>query len=184
MDLFRVFAWDGTASGRADGGPLSVARHLQGTGRHDAPLKYGAWYCSQHAVSAVAESMQFWRGRQIQDADFHSPTGLTSALVSFTIPDDVSIVDLDDASALVTRGLRPSQVATRRRTVTQRIAQSIFDDGAIGLLWWSTLEAEWTNVTLFHERAVPMVSAVNPPVRLSTKLPEVQQAAEQLGIAI
>ena len=71
-----------------------------------------------------------------------------------------------------------------RRAVTQGIAGSIFDEGAGGLLWWSTLEAEWTNVTLFYERALPHVSMMAPPRRLTIRLGEVQQAAHMLGFQI
>jgi hypothetical protein len=68
--------------------------------------------------------------------------------------------------------------------VTQRVAVSIFDEGAGGLLWWSTLEAKWANVTLFYERALPYVSLMGPPRRLAIRLREVQQAADLLGIEI
>ena len=68
--------------------------------------------------------------------------------------------------------------------MTQRIAGSIFDEGAGGLLWWSTLEAEWTNLTLFYERALRYVSMMAPPRRLALRLGEVQQAADLLGIQI
>ena len=53
------------------------------------------------------------------------------------------------------RGLRPSQVATNRRAVTQPDAARLFDahPDAAGLRWWSTLEASWINVTLFDRAA-------------------------------
>lgn len=184
MEFFRVFDWDGASLRRAEGGPLFVARHRQGAGRHDAPALYGAWYCSRTAVSAVAESIQYLRGHVLSDEDFHRAGGFTKALVGFSLDDDLPLVDLDEPSQLVSRGIRPSQVATMRRSVTQRIAAAIFEEGAGGLLWWSTLEAEWTNVMLFYERALPAVSIAAPPRRLSTRLTEVQQAAQQLGIRI
>ena len=76
------------------------------------------------------------------------------------------------------------QVATGRRPVTQRIAASIFDEGVAGFLWGSTLEASWTNVTLFYERAPPHLSIVSPPQRLSVRLPEVREAADRIGVRI
>lgn len=184
MELFRVFDWDGASTGRSPGGPLFVARARQGAGRHDAPGKYGAWYCSRSAVSAVAESIQFLRGHALKDTDFLRAGGARKALVGLRLEDALSLVDLDDPSQLAARQVRPSQVATMRRTVTQRIAGSIFDEGAGGLLWWSTLEAEWTNVTLFYDRALPYVSMMALPRRLAIRLGEVQQAAELLGIQI
>ncbi|MGH9256506.1 MAG: RES family NAD+ phosphorylase [Vicinamibacterales bacterium] len=184
MEIFRVFDWDGTSRGRSPGGPLFVPRLRQGAGRHDAPEKYGAWYGSRSAVSAVAESIQFLRGHALADSDFQRAGGANKALVGLWLDDALRLVDLDDPSQLAARHLRPSQVATLRRTVTQRIAVSMFDEGAGGLSWWSILEAEWTNMTLFYERALPYVSVMGPPRRLAIRLPEVQQAAELLGIQL
>jgi hypothetical protein len=73
--------------------------------------------------------------------------------VELRLDETVSLVNLDDPSQLASRQLRPSQVATLRRAVSQRMSASTFDEGAAGLLWWSTLDAEWTNATLFHSGA-------------------------------
>jgi hypothetical protein len=182
MELFRVFDWDGFSLGRRDGGPLHVARARQGAGRHDSPAVYGAWYCSREAVSAVAESIQYLRGHVLSDDDFRRAAGRAKALVALRVDPALALVDLDDPPELATRRLRPSRVATMRRPVTQQVAASIFKEGAGGLMWWSVLEAEWANVTLFHERALPHVSIAVPPRGLSTAMPEVQQAAAFLGI--
>jgi hypothetical protein len=179
-----VFTWNGSAMGAARGGPLFVPREQQGAGRHDAPEKYGAWYCSRDAVSAVAESMAFARGRSLHDGDFVTARGTVRAVVGLQIEDGISVLDLDDPQILVERRLRPSQVATRQRPITQRIATALFDEGATGFLWWSTLDAAWVNATLFHERALPYVSIATRPRRLSTRLPEVQEAAERIGISL
>ena len=182
MRLFRVFDWNESALGRTAGGPLWVARARQGSGRHDAPARYGAWYCSRDAVSAIAECIQYLRGHVLADADFVRAGGATKAIVGLWVDDAIDVVNLDDSSQLLRRHLRPSQVATMRRSMTQTIAASVFDEGAAGLEWWSTLEAEWSNVTLFHERALPHVAVESPPRRLSVRLPEVQQAAQHLGV--
>jgi len=182
MELFRVFDWDGSSLSRREGGPLHVARARQGAGRHDAPAMYGAWYCSREPVSAVAESIQYLRGQALTDADFLRVGGTAKALVTLRADAALTLVDLDDPSELASRRLRPSRVATMRRQTTQRIAASIFEEGATGLLWWSTLEAEWANVTLFHERALPHVSIAAPPRKLSLAMAEVRQAAAFLGI--
>lgn len=184
MNLFRVFDWDGASLGRAAGGPLWVARARQGSGRHDAPSKYGAWYCSRDAVSAIAECIQYLRGSRLEDDDFERATGTAKAIVALHVGDALDLIDLDDPSELVRRRLRPSRVATPQRPVTQRIAAAIFDEGAAGLHWWSALNADWRNVTLFYERAAPHVRLAAPPVRLSVQLPEVRSAAEHLGVNI
>jgi RES domain-containing protein len=182
MDLFRVFDWDGSSLGRREGGPLHVARARQGAGRHDAPALYGAWHCSREPVSAVAESLQYLRGHVLTDDDFLRAGGSTKALVTLRVDAALELVDLDDPSELAARRLRPSRVATLRRPVTQRVAASIFEEGAGGLLWWSTLETEWANVTLFHERALRHVSIAGKLRTLSTGMSEVRQAAAFLGI--
>ena len=168
-----------------DGGPLFVSRVGQGKGRHDAPDRYGAWYCSRHRASAVAETIRFARGTVLEDLDFARPDGAVRALVELSLDDEaLGLLDLDDPLELAARRLRPSQVATGQRTVTQQIARDIFDEGAAGFLWWSTLDGGWTNVTLFHERALPHVSIVARPRKLSIRLPEVQEAANRIGVRI
>ena len=94
------------------------------------------------------------------------------------------MIDLDDPEQLVRRALRPSLVATRRRSDTQPIALSVFQEGASGLGWWSTLEAAWPNVTLFAERAVPSLRPVGPSELLTVDHPSVRTAAELLGVSI
>ena len=182
MELYRVFEWDGTSLGRSDGGPLHIPRATQGLGRHDNPSQFGAWYCSRDGVSAVAESLQRFRGQSIADDDFVRPNGRIKALVGFDLDDDISLVDLDDPAELSARDLRPSLVATLNRVTTQRIAASLFREGAAGFSWWSTLEAAWTNVTLFYERALPHVRITAPPRRLSTRDAQVREAAARLEV--
>ena len=52
--------------------------------------------------------------------------------------------------------LRPSQVATRQRLVTQPQARELHDKhpDTAGLRWWSSYEALWANVTLFDRAAL------------------------------
>ena len=184
MLLFRVIHWDGHSTGRTGAGPLFVPRHHQGAGRHDAPELYGAWYGSLDPVAAVAERLQPFRGQTVEDADFRRLGNLTLALVALRLDASVDLVDLDDPRELVQRKWRPSLIATRRRPVTQQQARQLFHEGAVGFTWWSTLSADWTNVTLFHERALPSIAVATPPTPLSTALPQVQQAATAVGVQL
>jgi len=59
-----------------------------------------------------------------------------------------------------------------------------FDDGREGIAWWSTIEAGWSNVTLFGERAVPRLRVGGRPDPLSTRHPLVRAAAERFGIGL
>jgi len=184
VELYRVFEWDGTSLGRRDGGPLFVARTIQGRSRHDNPSQFGAWYCSRDPVSATAELLQRFRGQGVDDDVFVRPSGRMKALVGFDLDDDISLVDLDDPTELSARDLRPSHVATLNRATTQRIAASLYRRGATGFSWWSTLEAAWTNVTLFYERALPHVRVATPPRCLSTRDPQVREAAARLEVEL
>ena len=140
--------------------------------------------CSHTAVSAIAETIRPLRGQTLDDRYFTRHRVLTRAIVQLEIADGLRVVDLDNPEELMTRRIRPSQVATRNREITQGIALRIFSEGATGMSWWSTLEAEWTNVTLFYERALPHATVVGAPRRLSTRFEDVRLAAERLGITI
>lgn len=183
--LYRVFRATPGAGATDRGGPLYVPRDRQGAGRHDDPSRYGAWYAARTPEAAVAEVIQAFRGRDLVDADLALAGG---AHQSLAIVDDAAIgelIDLDDPAVLTRQGWRPSRVASRDRSVTQPMAVRAFDDGALGLSWWSTLDAAWTNVTLFAERtiATTAVSVVSTE-RLSVRHPAVQSAAAHLGIPI
>ena len=80
--------------------------------------------------------------------------------------------------------IRPSQVATRDRSSTQRIAVRIFESGGPGLSWWSAIEASWPNVTLFAERSVDRLVVAGDPEVLSVDHPIVTAAAGFLGITL
>ena len=78
--------------------------------------------------------------------------------------------------------LRPSQVATRDRTVTQAQALALHDrhTEAAGLRWWSTFEAQWINVTLFDRAASRL--RVREVRALTLEDPTVMQAADFFGL--
>jgi len=182
--LYRVFPWDESSTGRTAAGPLHVPRERQGSGRHDAPASYGALYCSRQAVSAVSEAIQFFRGHSLGAPDLRRPGGRVSALATLELAEGLALVDLDDPQSLLTRGLRPSRVATGERDVSQAIARRVYAEGAAGLSWWSTIEASWTNLTLFDERCHRALTVADRPVPLTTKTPELLAAAERLGIVV
>lgn len=181
--LFRVFPFRAGASPYEEGGALHVPRDRQGAGRHDNPAHYGALYGSREPESAVAERLQELRGREIADRDLRRRDGMRYALAALE-ERLVDLVDLDDPRELVRRDLRPSAVATRERARTQRIALAAFEDGHPGLSWWSTLEASWTNVTLFAEVAAPALTPRGQPEVLTVRHPALRAAAEALGVRL
>jgi len=167
-----------------DGGPLFVPRSLQGSSRHDNPGSYGALYASRWAESAVAERIQPFRGRELTAAHLRRADGRRYALASIDDAGLEGVIDLDDPMELARRGLRPSNVATRNRVLTQPVALAIFEEGSYGFAWWSTLEAMWINVTLFAERAVTELRLGAAPELLSLDHPVVTEAARLVGVRI
>ena len=184
--LYRVFrALEGVPVD-ARGGPLYVPRERQGAGRHDSPTRFGAFYAARTPEAAVAESIQVFRGRDLTDEDLEYADG--SRLTLATLDDTAlgELLDLDDPAVLVHEAWRPSGVAGRDRSVTQGMAVRAFDAGALGLSWWSTLDAAWTNVTLFAERTLEtdMVTVEGVPEKLTTKHLAVVAAAAHLVIPV
>lgn len=182
--LYRVFPLLPGAGLSEDGGPLFVPRGLQGSSRHDNPGSYGALYASRWAESAVAERIQPFRGRELTAAHLRRADGRPYALASIDDARLDGVIDLDDPRELARRRLRPSGVATRNRTVTQPVALAIFEEGPLGFAWWSTLEAEWINVTLFAERAIPQLHVAGSPEVLSLDHPVVLAAAQAVGVKV
>jgi hypothetical protein len=158
-------------------------RTLQGSGRHDAPERYGCLYVSEEAVSAVVERLAPFAGTDLASPDLLRGEVLL-ALASISLPDEGLVLDLDEARVLSEEGLRPSVVATRERARTRADAEALFDrhPGAAGLRWWSTFESRWANVTLF-DRAAGLLG-VEDVQRLTVGDPVVGEAARFLGLEV
>jgi hypothetical protein len=182
--IYRVFPFQPGVPASEPGGPLHVPRQRQGAGRHDNPESYGALYVSRSEVSAIAERIQMFRGRILDDADLTFAGGARYAMATFDDRALERLIDLDDPGELSRRRLRPSRMATRDRTVTRAIAHRMYTEGATGFLWWSTLEASWPNVTLFAERARLQLVLLEDPEPLSVGHPLVRAAAAAIGVGI
>lgn len=183
MILFRCLAWDKAASPGARGGPLWFPRMLQGNGRHDNPELYGCLYVSVEPVSAVAEQLQRLAGTSLEEPDLIR-RGLPLALAAIDFDESGALVDLDDPAVLVGEGLRPSRIATNDRSLTQAGAGEIHarHTQAVGIRWWSTIEALWPNVTLF-DRAEELLTVDDVhPLELGDGI--VIEAADYLGLPI
>jgi RES domain len=182
--LYRVFPFRPAVGLIEEGGALHVPRERQGAGRHDNPDHYGALYVSRTALSAVAERIQGFRGRELGAEDLVRADGRRLALAWIDDGELDDLIDLDDPEELARRGVRPSGVATRARAITQPMALAIHREGHSGLAWWSTLEASWENVTLFAERATPLLRVGTPPEPLTVRSEAVRDAAAALGISL
>jgi hypothetical protein len=182
--VYRVFPREERSAPDEPGGPLFWPRGLQGDGRHDNPDLYTCTYASEIATSPVAEALAPFRGSGDLLPEMLERGGRPLALAALALPDGAPLFDLDDPRALARERLRPSEVATRERTLTQAQAARLFEShvDAAGLRWWSTLESLWINVTLF-ERATPLL-ALEDVEPLSLEREPVREAAAALGLAM
>lgn len=183
MIVWRVLPVDPAAASDAAGGPLWFPREYQGAARHDNPGVYGCLYVAQAPVSAVAEALSPFRGRGALTPAMLERAGRRLSLVALDLREPDGLLDLDEPATLSAEDLRPSGVATRVRASTQGYALRLFESHgrAMGLRWWSTIEASWINVTLFDRarrrlrvRSVELLSADHEAVR---------DAAGELGLA-
>jgi len=181
--LWRVLPWDPSATAGEPGDALWVPRALQGTGRHDAPDRYGCLYLAEAAVSAVAQMLAPFRGTGDLQPELLVRSGRQLALAELELDGHAVLVDLDDPAVLAAETLRPSIVATGRRGITQAYAVRQFErhPDAAGLRWWSTLEASWIHVTLF-DRALGAVNVQGVRI-LAIDDEAVTIAAAHLGLA-
>ena len=186
MTLYRCFAWRANAGPGGDDkpdGPLWYPRMFQGEGRHDNPDVYGCLYLSDRPESCIAEQLGAFRGQRLT-ASMLRRRGLPLALARLELAAGAGLIDLDDPAVLRRERLRPSQVATRRRSVTQPQALALYraHADAAGLRWWSSWEALWTNVTLF-ERAAAALRVVDV-TELTVEHPNLLDAAELFGLRV
>jgi hypothetical protein len=109
------------------------------------------------------------------------------AIVETWIPNDIfdAIPDLGNPGALVRFGIRPDDLASRDRAVTQRISRTLHDDhGLRGLRWWSAFRGEWHVGVLYMDRVDPFALHYGPPDPLHLAHPLVQEAADELKMGV
>ena len=184
MILWRLLPLVGDVAPSSPGGALWFPRELQGTGRHDNPGRYGCLYLSESPMSAVAEALVPFRGTgelsqrcssaQICRSRSHKSIARTMRRSSIWMIPMSSHV----------RGCVPPGVATKARAVAQAYAARLFDKhpAAVGLRWWSTLEASLTNFTLY-DRAAPILRLIDVEA-LTLEHSATREAADLLGLTI
>lgn len=186
MLLYRVFPHSPSAAAGSPGHSGYLHRP-QVNGRWDNPSLYDTWYFSKSPEGAIAESfgnLATWSAEM-----FLTPfmPGGRRALGVYSVPDDLSILDLDDARNLLELGMRPSQVVARNLAYTQSRAAEIFDARGLsgrrwaGLSWWSFHRPTLTNVALWATltEPAPLTPVEVTPLTLST--PSVVEAARMLA---
>jgi len=156
---------------------------LQGDGRHDNPDLYGCLYVSEEPVATVVEQLARFVGTSVAGADLVRPAGQL-ALAAVELAGDGDVVDLDEPRVLVNEDLRPSQVATQARPLSQGYAADLFrrHARAAGIRWWSTFESLWANVTLFDRAEADL--RLEDVHRLGLADDVVGEAADFLGLQL
>ena len=182
MKLYRVFPWDGHSLAGEKGGPLYCPRYHQASTRYAIADRGGVLYCSTAVLSAIAERLQGFRGCSLSPKDLERLPHERLSLAEFDWDPAIALVDLNNPVILVQYKIDPVEVATSDRPITQRMSARLFDSGAAGFLWWSSLKASWINTTLFESRAVPHLQMTGSISPLTFKMPEVIEAARMLGI--
>lgn len=93
---------------------------------------YDIWYTSASPQGAIGEAfgnVEHWTSAMFRAP--YLPVG-RRALATFTIADDLAVLDLDDAPSLIDHGLRPSQVVARDPVATQAFALRAFGERRAG----------------------------------------------------
>jgi len=158
MKLFRVCPWDRTAERAEPGHPLYVPP-TQGAGRVDNPHLYRVLYASDSPVGAIAErfgNLAIWN-----DAMLRPPRALPRSKLSLIEyeAERLQTVDLDEPRELLRLELRPSQVISRERALTQRWAERIYQEGRWdGVRWWSYYGSQWGSLGLWRSAELEIVS--------------------------
>lgn len=179
MRLYRLFPWLASAAEGEPGHALYVPEP-SGAGRADNPSRYGTLYFSDAPAGAVAEAfggLKIWIARMFVRPDL--PRSVR-ALATYDSSRDLRIFDLDNADALKSLGLRPSQVVTREREVTQRWALAIYEEGKWGgVRWWSYYDPRWYSYAIWDTEALASRLVAVQPLTLDSAA--VAEAAEILG---
>ncbi len=143
--------WLPAANHRARNGHPLFLWPDQGASRVDYQAgEYLVLYAGNSPVGAVAEAFgRFPRWTAaILSCPKSAPVGSVKALAHYR--GRPAVLDLDSPDELAARGLRPSRIVTRQRTVTQSWARSIYDEQAFGgVSWWSYYDPDWTSFGLW-----------------------------------
>ncbi len=179
MLYYRVFYYRRSALVGEPGHPLYLHRP-QGKSRIDNPAFYDVWYLAAEASAAIGET--FWDFYEWSNDMFIVKRGICRALGVYQLPDDLSILDLDNAQILMARGLHPRDIVTRNRSITQEWARQVWQEvggpgGAYsrmwkGVSWWSYHNPAWTSLGVWGQEP-----AIQDVQRLSVSHPAVKDAA-------
>ena len=175
MIVYRVFPFDASAAVDQPGGPLYAPE--VGYNRVDSPTKaYRVLYvgdCPEAAIAEAFGAFLVWDAALIEAAPaLRTLPRSRFALATYEID---ALYDMDDPAALTALGLRPSDVVTCDRSVTQAWAERVFETGAYsGVSWWSYYSLAWKSIGVWD---IARLRLVNAPRLLMIGDPAVATAA-------
>src|SRR6202011_5093363 len=134
--VYRVFPYLPAVTDRTEPGHPRYVHPLQGFGRWDNPQLYLVRYLATWSPAML---------------DYPVLAGARRVLGTYRFDDErYPLLDLDDATALVARNLRPTDIVRRNRPRTQQIAADIYgEDRWAGIAWWSFHRPQWTLMALW-----------------------------------
>ena len=178
MMLYRVFPYLAGAAADEPGG--AFFRPHGGKNRADATDgSYRCLYVGDTPEGSIAEAFgrfDSW-DKALLEADPATPLLPRSrfALATYGMHEDEKIRDLDDARVLVAEGLRPSDVVTRNRLITQAWAMRIYAGGHYaGVSWWSYYDASWHSLAVWN---ISRLQLIGEPELLRLRGTAVERAA-------
>lgn len=159
MRVYRVLPWLESARLGEAGHPLYVSPR-QVAGRLDNPDHYRVLYLAEDPVAAVAEafgSFELWTPAMLSGPP--ALPGSVQALATYECPDELSLLNLDDANALLEWGLRPSEVVTRDRAATRAWALRVYESRRFaGVRWWSYYNPDWGVMGIWDSARLDVVA--------------------------
>ncbi len=193
--FWRVFPWDANAP---PGAPYTAEYVLpagvQTGGRFDLGTSPTLYLALEDPAHALAEVLQSLRGkRQIRAghlrrkvrgrAGVFRPLAIVETWLDRALHG--ALPDLGDPETLVRFGIRPDELASRERVVTQRISRRLHDDhGLPGFRWWSAFSGDWHVAVLFQDRVAPSAVRYRTPEPLHLAHPVVLAAASELKVSV
>lgn len=193
--FWRVFPWNAAA---APGEPFTpqyvLPTGVQTGGRFDLSNVPTLYVALDNPAHAVAEVLQALRGRrEIRKSHLRRKVrgrgGVFHPLsiVETWIPNEIydRLPDLGNPETLVRFSIRPDDLASQDRGVTQRISRKLHDDlGLQGFRWWSAFRGEWHVGVLYMDRVDRFALRYGTPHPLTLEHPLVQAAADELRMGV
>lgn len=192
--FWRVFPWDPHAP---DGAPFSARYVPPASSQTGGRFNFegtAILYLAQSPAHAVAEVLQGFRGKTLKSEHLvhgnpeQPRTYHPLSVVKATLPHEIvtRLPDFTEPMALLQFGLRPDQLASHERFVTQAIAREVHADPAsyAGFRWWSALTGEWHVTVLFLDRVDVASIDYATPEPLHIADPAVREAARFLDISL